>query len=206
MKKVNFFFAATLTAALILTGCAKQPEASFSTDKQEYDAGETVKITNSSLDATRYNWTWDGGTSTDQAPSIKLTEKTEPGNITIKMTAYSKNDKKTSEATKTIKVKEWSARFVGSWTSTGCNPMTITSSGAKSLKASVDGFDITVNLTDALNGNMVPFTFYDEFYEDDLEVSGTIKISLDGKTITTTTVVKDSWGDVVDNTTCTYKK
>lgn len=96
---------ALLSFSILTTSCRKEPSADFTLDKSEYNAGETVKCTNSSSDATTYKWTFpDGQTSTSQNVDYTLNSNTPAGNYTIKLEA--KNNKgKTSEAQKSFSVK-----------------------------------------------------------------------------------------------------
>jgi PKD repeat protein len=203
MKKVNLFFIAAISSALVLSSCTRQPEASFTTDKDEYRAGETVKATNTSLDAHHYEWSWSSSEKTSAEDlNLELSINENPGTFTLKMTAYSDNEKKKDEATKTIKVKDWSERFVGSWSSSGCGASVASASGAKSVKFG----ELTINLTDALTGNIVPLSVYDEDAEEDLEYSGTAKITKDGKTVTLNLTIKDSDGNPYGTAQCVYTK
>jgi hypothetical protein len=46
-----------VTTIISLTSCQKQPSGDFNTDKSEYIAGDVVKLTNTSVDASSYKWT-----------------------------------------------------------------------------------------------------------------------------------------------------
>ena len=60
-----FFYVAILMIGL--TSCKKQPEADFTTDKASYIAGETIKLTNKTIDGVTYLWTMpDGQTATSK--------------------------------------------------------------------------------------------------------------------------------------------
>jgi hypothetical protein len=104
MKLVLFTIIEIL--ALSMVSCQKQPVADFSTDKSEYNAGDTVFFTNKSLNAKSVIWTMpDGQTSTN--PNLKfytIYSGLNDGTLNFKLEAYSKNNKKTNEAIKTVKV------------------------------------------------------------------------------------------------------
>jgi PKD repeat protein len=87
---------------VVTASCTKQPEASFSADKNFLYEGETVTFTNSSLDAESIEWDFgDGTTSTELSPK-KTFEK--QGDYTVSLIAYSKKRKKTSVEGTTIHV------------------------------------------------------------------------------------------------------
>jgi hypothetical protein len=98
-----------LVSVAILAGCQKQPQANFTTDKTEYKAGETIKCTNTSIDGTTYKWSWSGtkiksGDAVGGSLDLSTEKDLESGDVTIKLQAFSKNGKKTSETSKTVKV------------------------------------------------------------------------------------------------------
>ncbi|MBU0613718.1 hypothetical protein KJ766_00315 [Patescibacteria group bacterium] len=102
MKKT---IALLIAVAVVATSCQKQPVASFSTDKDSYTAGETVKLTNNSIDAKSYLWTFpDGQTSVSKSVDYTLNANDAGGTKVFKLEAFSKNGKKTDEATKSITV------------------------------------------------------------------------------------------------------
>ena len=123
--KVTGIFA--LAFGLILSSCNKQPSADFTTDKTEYTAGETVKLSNTSLDAKTYKWTFpDGQTSALENIDYTLSSNTPAGVYSIKLEAISKKGNKKSEASKSITVRAFSVGQLTVWTSnSGVNQITV---------------------------------------------------------------------------------
>jgi len=90
--------------ALIAGSCAKEPSASFQTDKTEYVAGETVRLTNTSANATTYLWTLPNGLTAEAAePSYTIPETAPSGEIEFTLVAGNE-DKKTASVTKSVRV------------------------------------------------------------------------------------------------------
>ncbi len=84
MKK---FLPLVIIAAIILTGCKKEknPVASFSITKSNYYLGEQVSLSNTSTNATSYQWDFgDGQSSTEQNPQHTFAKQ---GNYQIKLTS-----------------------------------------------------------------------------------------------------------------------
>lgn len=103
--KNQILFMASAAIATVLTSCQPQPSADFSTDKSQYVAGETVHLTNESVDATKYKWTFpDGQTATSENMDYTINENQQDANLTFKLEAISNNGKKTDDATKTVSV------------------------------------------------------------------------------------------------------
>jgi PKD repeat protein len=97
---------AVIVLTLLITACNKTPKADFSTDKNEYSAGETVELTNKSEKAKSYFWTMPDGQTSDAA-NIKYTlnTNTAPGMYKFKLKAISRKGDKSNEAIKYITVK-----------------------------------------------------------------------------------------------------
>ncbi|MCE3259308.1 MAG: hypothetical protein K0S12_949 [Bacteroidetes bacterium] len=132
----------TLTAflAIILLGisCNKQPTAAFTTDKTVYEAGETVKLVNKSTHGDSYIWTLPNGQVTTPDASFTLDEY-QSGQFTFRLTAFSKKNKKVSQAEQTVTVNPSSRGAVVFWLSSSSNyatPMSITISGVGSQQIS----------------------------------------------------------------------
>jgi len=85
---------------LTIVGCQKQPEASFTASKTNVVTGEAITFTNTSNNASSYKWNFGDGTSSDVASPTHAYENA--GTYTVTMTAYSKNGKKSDNATATI--------------------------------------------------------------------------------------------------------
>ncbi len=87
-----------------LTSCQKEPTAGFTADNASVLTDEVIQFSNTSTDGDSYLWDFgDGGTSTDLSPTYSYTS---PGSFTVKLTAFSKNGKKTSDATLSITVTQ----------------------------------------------------------------------------------------------------
>ncbi len=106
MKKItNFIFISFLV--VLFTGCQKEPSVSFTVDKTDAYTGETITFTNTSLDAVTYHWEFgDGETSDVMSPTHVYQDE---GVYIVKLTAYSKNGKKSAMATKEIKITQANA-------------------------------------------------------------------------------------------------
>jgi len=137
MKKVFTKLMAIAIATTVLVGCQKQPEASFTTDKTSYIAGETVKLTNTTVNGDSYKWTFpDGQTGTVENYDYSLPTTLSDGSLTFKLEAFSKNKKKVNEISKTVTVKAATGNVVF-WQETG--------SGYGATVVQVNG--ITSNIT-----------------------------------------------------------
>jgi hypothetical protein len=106
MSKLFFKLFLIASVAVILQGCQKQPLASFKTDLEEYRVGETVYLTNTSVDAESYAWTFPNGeTSTEKSINYIIPQNSNLGVQSIQLKAYSKNKKKVDTKTTFIIVK-----------------------------------------------------------------------------------------------------
>lgn len=109
MKKVNPLL---FLLVLVFGSCTKEPKAGFETDKSEYTTGDVVTLTNTSTNATKYEWTFADGSSSDQKDiSVTLPSNLAGGNYVIKLKATTKNGKKSSETSKAIAVKPGQGNF-----------------------------------------------------------------------------------------------
>lgn len=100
------FFVIVAAVSIIFSGCAKEPKAYFTTDKNEYVAGDIVKLTNTSVDGKTFLWTFPDGTTSDLASVDYITkEDLKDGTLTFKLQAFSKKEKKTDDVSKTVTVK-----------------------------------------------------------------------------------------------------
>lgn len=87
----------------LLSGCKKEPEASFSSDKSFYYTGETIHLKNESVDAKSYRWDFpDGSSSTEKDADYTVNSDFYGAPVRIVLNAYRKNGKKTSTASKTF--------------------------------------------------------------------------------------------------------
>jgi hypothetical protein len=102
MKKIVLLF-----VTIALYSCQKLPTAEIKADRQEYNAGETVYLTNLSKDADSYKWIMPDGTKI----TSKSAEYILPGNLSdtsLKFTlqAISKKGKYVDETGIYVTVKE----------------------------------------------------------------------------------------------------
>ena len=94
-------------AAVAISSCTKEPGASFTVSSKLVSTNETVKFTNTSTDADHYQWEFgDGLTSTEVNPTHSYSKE---GTYTVKLTAYSANNKKSNSYTETITVADTKA-------------------------------------------------------------------------------------------------
>jgi hypothetical protein len=103
MKSYNHLF----FAILLLASCQKQPTASFTTDKETYQAGETIHCNDISNNA--YRWTWtapDGKIYTTRNLDWVTDSNDLGGTKTFTLEVASKNGKKNSTSSKSITLKE----------------------------------------------------------------------------------------------------
>ena len=90
----------------------KQPVSNFSFDKAEYIAGEIIRITNTSVDASSYTWTLPDGTTT-KSKDLDYTTAANIGNanLNFKLEAYSKGGK-VDYSVKSVRVKAATGQLV----------------------------------------------------------------------------------------------
>lgn len=104
MKSLTKLIAGVAIGSMLFTSCSKEPTASISADKTNVGIDESIKFSNSSTDAASYKWDFGDGTSSiDKEPSKVYTKA---GTYNVKMTAYSKKEKKSDEASVSITVNE----------------------------------------------------------------------------------------------------
>lgn len=102
MKNPILFIIGTLT--LFAASCTTEPTAFINADKTEVEVDEQITFSNTSEDAESYLWEFgDGTTSTEKAP---VKAYTAAGSYTVRMTAYSKNEKKEDQASVAVTVIE----------------------------------------------------------------------------------------------------
>jgi PKD repeat protein len=103
MKARNYILALIAIVTFTITGCQKVPTASFTSDKENYVNGETMKLTNTSQDAYSYKWTVTGSSTqiTTKDAEVSLNGA---GQYTVTLTTYSRNGKKSDDISKTFTV------------------------------------------------------------------------------------------------------
>jgi PKD repeat protein len=88
--------------SLLISSCTKKPEAVISTESTSIIIGEDISFKNASENAESYKWEFgDGTTSSIKEPTHNY-KKT--GNFTVRLTAYSKKEKKNDIAELSISV------------------------------------------------------------------------------------------------------
>jgi len=89
--------------ALLLASCQKQPVASFITDKTEYEAGDTVHLTNTSENGHSYIWTMpDGSKQTTKDATYIVDANVLYEKLTFQLEADSKHERKKGFAVKQV--------------------------------------------------------------------------------------------------------
>ena len=102
MKNVFFFLIAIVSIGFY--SCQKEPTASFTASKTTATVNETISFTNSSLEGHSFKWEFgDGTTSTEENPSHAYVSS---GTYIVKLTVYSKKEKKSDDATVNITVTD----------------------------------------------------------------------------------------------------
>ena len=106
-----------LTALFFLltgTSCQKKPAASFSTDKEVYTVRESVRMTNSSDNASYYTWIvkGPGGEEIRGSKESFSFELSQAGTYEITLCVYSKNGKEVSKFSKTIESRTAVSSYV----------------------------------------------------------------------------------------------
>ena len=92
-----------IVVAIVFTSCQKQPTADFTASKITAGVDESITFSNNSTDADSYSWEFgDGLTSTDENATHSYTAI---GTYSVKLIAYSKNEKKEDDKTSTITIE-----------------------------------------------------------------------------------------------------
>ncbi|HNQ68123.1 MAG TPA: PKD domain-containing protein [Bacteroidales bacterium] len=104
MRRKMFVSFVLIGFIISFNSCQKEPVAGFTVDKSDVVTGETITFTNTTVDGVTYLWDFgDGQTSDIENPTHKYEEE---GDYTVKLSAFSKNGKKTNESTTVINVKK----------------------------------------------------------------------------------------------------
>lgn len=115
LQKTPGAIALMVFCIFIFTLCTKEPTASFESDKTEYVAGETVHLTNTSVNADSYQWTFPGGQNSNTTDlEYTFPETTASGDYEFKLEA-SNEGKKKANVSKSVKVIAATGR-VTAWT------------------------------------------------------------------------------------------
>ena len=87
----------------LFSSCQRQPTANFTTDKTEYQAGDTVHLKNNSEHGKHFIWTMpDGSTQTNTDATYIIPDTTLYSNFTFKLQALSGREKKSDEKSVTV--------------------------------------------------------------------------------------------------------
>lgn len=101
MKNISLI----IFAILFLVSCQKQPTACFNTDSLEYISGDTIHISNNSINADKFEWyLFDSLVSEDKCPNIIIDKNTQFVDLDLRLEAFSKNKKKNSTASKILRI------------------------------------------------------------------------------------------------------
>jgi PKD repeat protein len=151
MRRIQLTAATLLLSALLLAGCSKSESndpttvtATFSADKVNGNSPLIVKFTNTSANATSYEWSFgDGSTSKEQDPTHTFSNSsfTEPKSFTVSLTSTGANGATASTSVVITVNKLIQGALTASFTAdkeTGETPLTIqftnTSTGAVSYQ------------------------------------------------------------------------
>ena len=122
MRKVYILL--TLLGSIVLTNCSQQPVASFKTNKTVYTGGETVYLTNTSIDADSYMWILPNQSPSYSRDAQYFIPNNMYGNLEFTLIAYSKNKKKESSTSRTVTVNLAKGNAVF-WMSSGKYTVTV---------------------------------------------------------------------------------
>lgn len=101
----HFIFIPCLLVAIVFSSCQKEPVADFVFDKEEYTAGDTIKLTQTCQDAKHWRWTDPEG-KTHDGPTLNYSiDRFDHGGTKVfKLEAFSRNEKKSAIVVKNVKV------------------------------------------------------------------------------------------------------
>jgi hypothetical protein len=88
---------------IVISACQKQPAATFTTDKTEYYAGDTIHLTNTSENGHSYIWTMpNGSTQTTENAFYVVDTSVLYEKLTFQLEAISKHQRKKTIVTKQV--------------------------------------------------------------------------------------------------------
>ncbi|MBI4945390.1 MAG: hypothetical protein HY840_03195 [Bacteroidetes bacterium] len=103
MKKTKTIL--IVLSIISIVGCQQNPTASFTANKSEYIAGDTVHLTNTSANGHSYLWTMpDGTTLTTTNADYLIPANQGFATLTFALEAFSKNGKKNNSVSQSIAV------------------------------------------------------------------------------------------------------
>ncbi len=88
----------------MVVSCSKAPVANFTTDKDEYQIGETIHLKNISNKATSYLWSGTGITGQVTTEDIEIVTNS-TGIYSITLTAYSNGKKRSNVFSRGVRVR-----------------------------------------------------------------------------------------------------
>src|ERR1035437_6341837 len=104
MKKFKTIIPALLVA-ITISSCYKKSEASFTTNKSEYIAGDTLHLKNTSTNGHSYLWALPNGDKVTSANVDYLIPRNQGfDKLTFILNAYSRREKKSSTVSNTVNV------------------------------------------------------------------------------------------------------
>jgi len=102
MKKLINYSIAIVSIAITFSSCQKEPDACFTPSSSTVETGASISFLNCTDNGDSYLWNFgDNSTSTSETPTHIYNS---PGIYLVSLTAFSKNEKKKSNITKTIVV------------------------------------------------------------------------------------------------------
>ena len=107
----SLLFLSVFICFIVLQSCNRTPTASFTSDKEEYSAGETIQLTNTSTNGFSYKWEAPGLTTPLTGKNASIIARKQ-GTYQITLTVFSKNGKKSSSTSRTIVVKAGKGQLV----------------------------------------------------------------------------------------------
>jgi PKD repeat protein len=100
MKRLIHYSIAIVSIAITFSSCQKEPEACFTPSSSSVETGTSVAFLNCTDNGDSYLWNFgDNSSSNLETPSHAYNS---PGTYLVSLTAYSKNEKKKNNITKTI--------------------------------------------------------------------------------------------------------
>lgn len=112
MKKLAVIF----LAPFLFFSCVKTPEACVEVDNANPSLGQVITFTDCSENMVDFNLDFGDGKDVDLSDNEMTHYYESPGTFNVVLTAYSKDDKKSNEASVTVTVKEpTDAEIEGTW-------------------------------------------------------------------------------------------
>ena len=168
MRKTILLSALTV---LVFSSCQKQPKADFTMSKTECYVGESVTMTDKSVDAKSYKWSID---NIEKGTGSSVSYYAENSGVkVVKLETFSKNGKKSNSNTKTLTVKNQNEAYFGYYfgdANSGCQvtDLDVNTLGSSQISFDFGGIPITASVTSLTNASIISSIFTDtdgtEFY------------------------------------------